>query len=563
MKREERELYGKLRKAVRRAQAEGPAPVRRRARMRSVDLGGGVVFGGFMVILCAGIGSSTALESAGQRALMTLLLTLLSLNLHTQLQQVLYRHPDLLVQALLPASASEVFARQFRLGLRRLVWVPVAGVALGCLWRLQGRGPEVSWLLSGLGGALLGCQMVVLAALALHWPHASRAYGLGWTGLVVVWIGGNFAPAALKVQAVAWLNASGDLITGVLPAGWLLGPLHRWINGQPHATDALWLLPAVALASAVPAVRRGLEARYRFREAVFLGYAAEVPEDCDEGERSAFHRQLEQPPQTGVTEVTERVLSREFLMPAAEPTSGWIERLAWRWLTPRQRLLAEWDWADGPSWTYWWKTGAVLLAGSLVLTLSGRLLGWIWLESALPVGGVLGCLACLPVIQGLSGGRASLPAGPDLQLGPLALFPRTMAESLRLSDKVALVRILAALPLLVTFGAVAGHILDRGAWLGAESGLKTAFAASAITPAWLVMRVANQSGDIRRLGWRSAVILAMHLGGLVLSGGLLLAGFLADPGWGWLVLAAAVCRLWERCYRLAYDRCWFDQLRRR
>ena len=557
---EERKLHSRLRAAVR---ATGtPRRVHRWRWLRSTQLGNAGAAIAIFGVVCLGISVADVLAGPGRRALLSVLALLVALYLHGQLLKAIYQHPDLLAQALLPASRESVFRRQLRLGLRQLGWLPLAGAVVAWVVQGTGRGAEVPWPLAGLAGAVLGTYVVALGFLALRWRHAARAYGLGWVGFITIWLGSNLAPAPLLVAVVSWLNEQGDLLVGVLPTGWLVGPGHRWLTGRAHASDALWLLPAIALMTLLPTVRRWLEQRYQFREAVLLDYAAEVPEDCSPEDREALAGHFEAPPRTGLTEITDRILSREFLLPASEPTSGWIERWVWRWWTPRERLLAEWDWATGPTWTFAWKTGAMLLGGSLVLTLSGRLLGWTWLESALPVGGVLGGLSCLPVLIGLAGSRLQTPFGATAKLSPYAVYPRGMKEQLSLLNKASLVRSLAALPLVTAFGACAAVMLERPWWLGVDFAVRACFAAGAITPAWLVVRVAQVTNDVNQLRVKSLLILGWHLGCLALLGGLLVAGFLSEAGWWCLLGAPVAARLWERGYRLALDRHWFDLMKR-
>ena len=560
MSTEDRELHSRLRAAV---QATGaPRRVHRWRWLRSTQLGNAGASIAIFGVVCLGISVAEPLAGPGRRALLSVLALLVALNLHGLLLKAIYQHPDLLAQALLPASREWVFRRQLRLGLRQLLWLPLAGAVVAWIVQGTGRGTEVPWPLAGLAGALLGTYLVALGFLALRWRHAARAYGLGWVGLVTLWLGSNFAPAPLRAAVISWLNEQGDLLVGVLPTGWLVGPGHRWLTGQAHASDALWLLPALALTTLLPSVRRWLEQRYQFREAVLLDYAAEVPEDCSAEDREALAGHFEAPQRTGLTEITDRILSREFLLPASEPTSGWIERWVWRWWTPRERLLAEWDWATGPTWTFAWKTGAMLLGGSLVLTLSGRLLGWTWLESALPVGGVLGGLSSLPVLIGLAGGRLQTPFGATAKLSPYAVYPRGLKELLGLLNKVSLVRTLAALPLVTAFGACAAVMQERPWWVGVDFAVRAGFAAWAITPAWLVVRVGQVTNDVNQLRAKSLLILGWHLGCLALLAALLVAGFLSEAGWWCLLGAPVAARVWERGYRLAFDRHWFDLMKR-
>ena len=379
---------------------------------------------------------------------------------------------------------------------------------------------------------------------------------------MLAWLGGTFTPGPVKERLLGWLNDYGELITGLLPTGWLIGPGHRWLTGAGHPSDWLWLLLPLGLGSWLPPSLCWLGRNFHFREAVLLDYASEAPEGLSDEDRQAFSGQLEPPPKVGVTDATDRILSRDFLAPAAAPTSGWIERQVWRWWTPRQRLLAEWDWAAEPGWTSAWKTGSLLLGGSVLVTLLGRALGWVFLEWALPVGGGLGGLILLPFWIALSGGRLQSGASQPVRLSEFGLMPRGMGETLALVTKASLVRILAAMPVVVPYGTVVALMLDRPWWVGADFGLRACFVAGAITPVLLVTRVAKTTNDIRLGRFRALLVLGWHLACLTLLGTALVAGFMADAGWWFLAAAPLVGRLWERGYRWALDRLWFDLLRR-
>lgn len=514
------------------------------------------------LFVTAGVALGDSLSGGGKRLTLSLLALVLCFDVHQRLAKLLYQSPDLLAMALLPVSREWAFRRHLRRGLMEILFLLPLGGALVLLARLGARPTEVSPVSAAVAGVLLGAFFGGLGILALRWRHAATVRGGLWMGLVVLWLGNFVAPAGLKQALLEFLNQYGDAAAGLLPTGWVIAPLHRWLGGESHASDALWLLPAGAVLTLLPAVLRWARAHYRFREAVLLDYAAEPPADFDAEDRAAVAEQHARPSHTGLTEVTERILSREFLLPASGPDRGWIERLVWRWWTPRERLLAEWDWVNAPSWTWSWKTGAMLLAGGVILTLTGRLLGWLWLEAALPAGGILGGLACLPVFTGFAGGRLAVPPAGSLQISPLMPYPRTGGELLRLLLKASVVRALAALPLALLFGALAGHLRDLTWLAGADLGVRACFASCVVTPLMLTARIATDSSDTQRLHLQTVLVVVGHLFGFLATGGLLVAGFAAPGGWWFLLGAAGVSAFWARAYRATVNRFWFDLMKR-
>lgn len=514
------------------------------------------------LFVTAGVALGDVLSGGGKRFTLSLLALVLCFDVHQRLAKLLYQSPDLLAMSLLPVSREWAFRRHLRRGLLELLFLPPLGMALALVARLGVRPTEISPLGAAVAGVFMGVFFAGLGILALRWRHAATVRGSLWTGLVVVWLGNFVAPVGLKQALLEFLNKYGDAAAGLLPTGWVIGPLHRWLGGESHASDALWLLPAGAVLTLIPAVLRWARTHYRFRDAVLLEYAAEPPADCDAEDREAIAEQHTRPSHTGLTEVTERILSREFLLPASGPDRGWIERLVWRWWTPRERLLAEWDWAGSPPWTWSWRTGAMLLAGGLILTLVGRVLGWLWLEAALPAGGILGGLACLPVFTGFAGGRLAVPPAGSLEVAPLMPYPRTSGELLRLLLKASVVRALAALPLALIFGALAGHLREVTWLAGADLGLRACFASCVVAPLMFTARIATGSNDTQRFRLGTFLVVGGHLVGFLGAGGLLVAGFAAPGGWWFLLGAAAVSAFWSAAYRVAVSRFWFDLMKR-
>lgn len=555
----DREFCRRLEAAARAAGAGRRAGVwpRLRQAIRSV----GVTMMAALFVT-AGVALGDVLSGGGKRFTLSLLALVLCFDVHQRLVKLLYQSPDLLAMALLPVSREWAFRRHLRRGLLEMLFLLPLGIALVLVARLGVRPTEVSPLGAAAAGVLLGGFFAGLGILALRWRHAATVRSGLWMGLVVLWLGNFVAPVGLKQALLEFLNQYGDAAAGLLPTGWVIGPLHRWLGGESHASDALWLLPAGAVLTLIPAVLRWARTHYRFRDAVLLDYAAEPPADCDAEDREAIAEQQARPAHTGLTEVTERILSREFLLPASGPDRGWIERLVWRWWTPRERLLAEWDWAGSPPWTWSWKTGAMLLAGGIILTLAGRLLGWLWLEAALPAGGILGGLACLPVFTGFAGGRLAIPPLGSLEVSPLIPYPRTSRELLLLLVKASVVRAVAALPLAVGFGALAGHLRDISWLAGADLGLRACVATCAVTPLLVTARIAGGTNDTQRFRFRTLLVVAGHLVGFLSACGLLVACFVLPDGWWFLLAGVAVSWSWAFAYRFAINRSWFDLMKR-
>jgi hypothetical protein len=452
----------------------------------------------------------------------------------SRLWATLYRPADLNVLVNLPLSDAAIFARQRREFLRCslgtvLQFIPAGGALL--VARPEG------W--AGLGSVLLPPFQAVLAlSVAVHvaafWPRLGRFLWLALPASVMAAIFATKLGASLDplVLAAWWLP----------PFGWVN---HAYENGllQGDAWALTLLLPAVLALWALPLAWQRLRANYA------LGEPTEPAGDEAGEELLAGGKPTTRP--VGRTELEDRLRAREFLRPLDWSRCGWIERLAVRCLTPRERLVAEFMAGDWPGWTRAWVRAVWVFPLSLALVvLFGRANGAGIFFAFLVLGG-LGA----PFLGGDWRGFQACCIGNHFAPA-CAGVPLGFSEIARVLLKVNTLRWLAAAPLLLALGAAAGWRV-LGDWLtGLDFALRGAALCLVMQPVVVSFRF---TGGERGIRWRNILILLVFL--LVLVPGCFLTVFFPDSlAWAalWLVVNAAGATAIMWLYKVAWGRGWLD-----
>jgi len=458
-----------------------------------------------------------------------------------RLLATLYQPADLVVLYHLPLTDAQVFRLQTARFVRETGWLLLeyvpAGVALamvqgmawpGGLWAVAL--PPLQALfatLAGLHGA--ACCAGWLRYLA-HGHYAAFILLFTWKYLGEV--------QAALVSVAWWLP----------PAGWLNYLYERgMLQGDPWAW--LLLLPLAVFGWALPWSWQRLRQAYALHEPVQpLAPQTAVSMAMGRVEGSSF----------GVTAVEARVRDRAFLAPAEWTQAGWLERVVGRWLNARERLVAEFMLAGEARWTMRlaWGTGAWAVV-MLLIWLFGKYGGWLVFLTAY---GVLA--AAVPLLGGAWPGLGSCFQGGTFT--PMyAGFPLGFRDMARVILKTNYVRIAAAVPLILTMGALAGWEL-AGQWLlGLVLASKVAGLLLALQPMAVLLLFSEGSNDTARIRWRWLPLLVVWVIALV---GASVALFLVTQLRVSLLCLLAVALLSGgllRLYRHAWGRGWFDLVSRR
>jgi hypothetical protein len=352
------------------------------------------------------------------------------------------------------------------------------------IWRAQLKRARFPWLallltllfLYGLLGSMFGInhwpliilaipQTLILLAAAIHLAAYPVPVPLTTVGIVILlgWTCGSFL-----FRSFLNLDAARPILL-LLPPAWP-HQLYLGATGQVHWNNYFWLAPILLFIAIVP--RSIARIRLTFLWAVHHAFSAEgqaaqelaepapekIPVTTSQGETAI-----------GPTALIDATLSGDSLAPPQFHAHGWIEKLAARWFTPRETLIASFIWFTGVRWTARWKTCSLWFLAAVVTIIifcTER-----WKIHAYLLGFCVGCCG-LPIVR-QARGLSIWQVGPGLYSSFYSGFPFAYNELLRTIAKANLIRSLAALPLWLVYGAIIGGILGNSILTGAEIALKT------------------------------------------------------------------------------------------
>ncbi|KAF0180610.1 MAG: hypothetical protein FD161_704 [Limisphaerales bacterium] len=472
------------------------------------------------------------LESSGARLALALYALWAGAAFTNLLRARLFSSPDALALRNLPIADADTFAFQWRqtvLG-QALTVLPGLAAGMAMLAAMEG---HTGWKMVGAAAAGVVAWGVGLATglwvVLLGWSRGLFWFSIGTVGLLLL----GFIPWTAKLARSA-LDAVEPLLSLLLPTAW---PGRLLADTLQHGPGLALLLavPAVALLVSISMARRRVAASYAPEEPMFS-----VPmDDFDHDECEAATTGLPVQPdvvaptaKAGPTELEDFIRSRAWLAVEAWPPRGWIERQVERWLTARERTLAEVMMPGPPDWSRNWVWGAKGLVFSICVGLGLEVLKVEWFWLAYLIGGGAAALAVLPIGSGL--GRA---CGPYWAGGATftfhAGFPLAYREFTRLAWKIATVRAVAALPLALAFATFL--FLKYGGphdpwWAGPLQGVRVVWFFWALRPLLAATRWSTGTNDTHRMSLWALVVLAGALPAYVVFG---VAGLIAvfAPHW--------------------------------
>ena len=417
------------------------------------------------------------------------------------LRHRLFYDPALRAMTLLPMDNETILRRQLRRWVKTLASMGLFAALMMLALGLRAAAPIGVLAVSIAGGLGLAIIWGALAWLGLR--HAWLTRGTKSVLLVTVAVVlVCWAFPAVRGQVVASLVRVADVLTCLLPTGWIIYPLDRALDA-PFSRAWLALAPAVYLVWQARREARAFRHQVSLGDLALLSYAAQLPPHTPEEVEEAFHRQIERPAPPPVEEVKAVIAGRSFLGATRPPPTDLLFGLVWRWWTPRERLLAEWGLAAWPAWRKRWLRQAGLVLGGLALLWVARVSGR---GEALLVGavaaalGVSGTLPWLFLFQRAVRRTWIAPVSVPL----LQLHPVTLRELLRADRKRVVLQVALALPI-VALGCV------PGAWLLGLRSTEGWVVAAKVLLLLLLVRALLSMGWCARLWlnhWRSWLLLA-------------------------------------------------------
>jgi hypothetical protein len=462
-----------------------------------------------------------------------------------QLRFQLYGSPDLQVLGHLPIADQEVFRLQFKKFLRTSLWSAADfSVLYGVLAFKTGFGSNA--LVVGL--AMGSLQWLTILALAVSLFACARkrpflVYAQLFMGSA---LGLRFFGGTYQTPISNWLAEHAFWFP---PMGWTLHVLG--INRSHGLITELW--PALSIGIALlllPMAYQRIRGRYVLGERVRSVATLSAVQPA-----KVAHETLA-PLATGDKElepamvIRQSIRTRDFLKPFDWKRAGWLERLAFRWFTPEERLAAEFITARIPRWTIGLVTLTLLCGGGIAAVFLIPSLGGI-----IPIFAVM--YGSLALSQNWKGFENKATGGSVTPL--YAAYPLPFGSLYRVLLKVNLLR-LALPPMVIVLYVLVADAVGLPSGTLAEAACKASLIFLAVQPVIPIIPFSVGTNDVQK-----PEHLLFFLIGIVFLVGIAVTLYLASSVWTSLVLslvltvASIVC---AQIYRRAYERNWFDLMSR-
>jgi len=440
----------------------------------------------------------------GRNASSELLFVLLSLYCtatifvrSVRFETTLYRSADLALFMLFPVKDSNFFDYEWARFLRSslLVWFSAASVFVLLVFRQHS--PYGKNLVVALVAATLQWLLVVTFCVILH--LLPQRFMSGRVGFLL------YALAFSSIFLPGRLLETLKTVVALLPTAWIPWVFERGVLA--HDASALpRVIGAAVLVAFLPLGYQRLRKAYPRVELVYplLGAGAGVlheEEGFDEDSRESTGNETGD---LGLESVTRKTVAAPapIHLPFLDwETSGWIERLAGRWLNRREQQVAAFlcggrlgHWSK--SWRFGLKVAAV---GIVTMFLTMLLPLWVCF-----VAGLAATLSAVPVFGGRWDGL-QLTASSGTVGPAYAGLPISYSEITRVLFKINLVRYAVWIPVFLLYAAALGALTEHSWSLGLRMGLE--ILAILLSAQWIFIMGHHASGtnDTKRLTWHSLV----------------------------------------------------------
>ena len=518
----------------------------------------------FRVAISIGVGAlawlagSKTQHPATALAVITLWTFFLLFTHAQRLLATLYGEGDLSALSLLPVTNETIFRWQFQKFIRR------SGMSLldllcglsAIAWWLQF--PPLKWLAVLPIAALAWLTLLALAmALAIYFP--SFPYPIVSAVAPIIGLALFFTREYVGPALLAALDRAGPHLNVVLPIGWPIS-LFQLLLPETSWLIATLLLPTAAIIWTIRYSMSRLQSTYEFHEIV-IGEAPDlVPEEAAAQAAISESSSTGQQFHIGVTAIEDIIRARHFMAAPQWRERGWFEGLLWRWLTVREKALAEFVFPDGFIITNAWKGIAKTFLITMALALAAAYVFPIARNWMLGIGlFITGCQALGRMLDAGRAFQAILCSGLNIPM--YAVYPIGYRELGRLLMKYAAVQGPALLAFTVFASVLTAAVMKQPIAMGAIIGCKLAVLVVGARAFALALSFSSNTNDTA--GFRFRVF---ALVGLIVFGGILFlllagAGLAWPTQWiAWLFCLGAVAESYAffRVYGWFYNRTRFD-----
>jgi hypothetical protein len=503
------------------------------------------------------VGSKTQ-HPASALAVVTIWMLFLLFTHAQRLLATLYGEGDLSALSLLPVTNAAIFRWQFQKFVRRSgmsLLDLLCGLSAVAWW--QGF-PALKWLAVPPLAALAWLTLLALAMLlAIYFP--SFPYAIVSAVGPIVGLALFFAREYVGPPLLALLDRAAPHLNVVLPVGWPIS-LFQLLLSETSWLIATLVLPTTAIISTIGRSMSRLQGTYQFHEVV-VGEAPDlVPEEAAAEAALSETSSTDQPYHIGVTAIEDIIRARHFMAAPPWRERGRFEALLWRWLTVREKALAEFVFPDGFIITNAWKRIAKAFVITMLLALVAAYVFPMARNWMLGIGlFITGFQALGRMLDAGRAFQAIRCSGVNIPM--YAVYPIGYRELGRLLMKYATVQAPALLAFTVFASALITAVINQPIAMGVIVGCKLGVLVVGARAFALALSFSSNTNDTSGFRFHVFVLIGSIVFGGILF--LLLAG--AGLAWptqwiAWLFCLAAVAESYAffRIYGWFYNRTRFD-----
>jgi hypothetical protein len=472
-------------------------------------------------------------------AAINLMTLFLAANYVRSLPLVIFQATDLPALALLPVSESEIFRWELQKFFRRnavfSLFAMLSGYgALGIYLQLS----FAQWIGVAALAILSWATLLALAAFfAARFPKlpypifTASVYMLGF-GLLMTW-------KAVGVAVLHFIDSIAPLLILLLPTGWCPSLFQLLLPGGEW-WPALFIVPVAVVIWSLKSSLELLRNRLTYKEHVIPPTPDQIPGADPNAAVSNDGAGQPAPAHLETAAIEEIVKTRQFLVREPWDRRGWLEKVLWQWLNPREKTLAEFAFPRGFSITKPWKTvlrnfSVTVLAGFIIGLANLTLEFWVF-----GIGLVITFLHALALIWGNgSAFRALLSSGVRMHI--YAAYPITYRELSRTLFKASVIQLPMFVAYTIACAVLVCHLAGTPVGWGIITGFKVGlliFAARFIITTLGFSACTNDSTQFRL---RTIALVLIFVGlacaFFALGGGAL---FVPNPFIAWPLFLAAV-----------------------